>query len=598
LTEKGADGRAVATASHTLVARLYRGHVRRHLGKLIVAALCMAAVAGATAANAWLMQPVLDDVFLKRNETMLVLVPAAVLVVALIKGIAGYFQGYLMAAVGQRIISDVQVDLYGHLMRADLSYFRDLASGRLVSNFLNDANLLRDAVSKALTGMAKDLLMVLFLVGLMFYQDWRLATVTFFVFPLAILPMRKLGKRMRKASTASQDLTGAFSALLTETLQGIRHIKAYGMEAHETSRASDAIERRLQAIYKVVKTRAAASPVMETLGGIAIATVIYYGGSRVIEGATTPGTFFSFVTALVMAYQPMKSLANLNTTLQEGLAAAQRIFAMVDVEPDIVDSVDATPLAVRGEIRFDRVTFDYPDGKRALDGIEISVPAGSKVALVGPSGAGKSTVLNLIPRFYDATAGAVVIDGHDVRSVTLASLRAGIGLVTQETTLFDNSVRANIAYGRPGASDDEIVAAAHAAAADAFIRALPQGYDTVVGEAGLRLSGGQRQRIAIARAMLKDAPILLLDEATSALDTESERKVQAALSELMRGRTTLIVAHRLSTVIDADVIHVIESGRIVESGTHAELLARGGTYARLYRDQTGDESRVARRAQA
>ena len=587
-------------SSRALVARLYRGHIRRHLAKLGFAAFCMILVAASTAANAWLMEPVLDDVFLKRNESMLLLVPLAVLAIALIKGVAGYLQGYIMAAVGQRIIADVQIDLFGHLMRADLAYFQQTTSGRLVSSFLNDANLLRDAVSKALTGIAKDSLMLAFLVALMFHQDWRLATVTLIVFPIAILPVRNLGRRARKASTETQELTGRFSAILTETLQAARHVKAYGMEGYESARAQDAIEARLRAIYKVVKTRAAASPIMETLGGIAVAAVIYYGGSRVIAGETTPGTFFSFMTALVMAYQPMKSLANLNTALQEGLAAAQRLFVMLDIEPEIKERPNAPALRLTGgELRFEDVTFVYADGKPALQNIDLTVPSGQRVALVGSSGAGKSTLLNLIPRFYDPTSGRVLIDGQDIRAASLASVRATIGLVSQEAILFDDTVRANIAYGKPNATDEDIARAARAAAADTFIRAIARGYDGVVGESGTRLSGGQRQRIAIARAMLKDAPILLLDEATSALDSESERQVQDALAALMEGRTTLIVAHRLSTVIDADVIHVIDHGRIVESGSHAELIARGGVYARLYQTQaTTSDSPLALQAQA
>ena len=339
---------------------------------------------------------------------------------------------------------------------------------------------------------------------------------------------------------------------------------------------------------------------METLGGIAVAAVIYYGGSRVIAGETTPGTFFSFMAALVMAYQPMKSLANLNTALQEGLAAAQRLFVLLDIEPEIKERTDTSALRLTGgEIRFEDVTFVYADGKPALQNIDLTVPSGRRVALVGSSGAGKSSLLNLIPRFYDPTSGRVLIDGQDIRTANLASVRRNIGLVSQEATLFDDTVRANIAYGRPNATDEEVERAARAAAADTFIRAIDGGYGGVVGESGTRLSGGQRQRIAIARAMLKDAPILLLDEATSALDSESERQVQDALAALMEGRTTLIVAHRLSTVIDADIIHVIDQGRIVESGSHAELIARAGVYARLYQTQaTTSDAPLALQAQA
>jgi subfamily B ATP-binding cassette protein MsbA len=335
---------------------------------------------------------------------------------------------------------------------------------------------------------------------------------------------------------------------------------------------------------------------MESLGSVAVALVILYGGHQVLSGTRTPGAFFSFITALLLAYQPLKVLASLNINLQEGLAAAHRIFTVLDVEPEIREAPGAAPLAIKGgEIRFDNVRFAYKDGALALDGATFTVPAGKTVALVGASGAGKSTILNLIPRFYDVDRGAVTIDGTNVREATLASLRAAVALVSQEVSLFDDTVRANIAYGRFGASEAEIVAAAKAAAADEFIRALPQGYETTVGEHGLKLSGGQRQRIAIARAMLKNAPILLLDEATSALDTESERQVQAALRTLMRGRTTLVIAHRLSTVVDADLIHVIDGGRVAETGTHAELLRQDGIYARLYALQFADQARLEER---
>jgi subfamily B ATP-binding cassette protein MsbA len=376
---------------------------------------------------------------------------------------------------------------------------------------------------------------------------------------------------------------GQFMTLLSQSFQGARHVKAYGMEAHETSRAREFIETLFRIYQRAARIRAVASPMMETLGGVAVALVILYGGHQVLHGVRTPGTFFSFITALLLAYQPLKSLASLNVSLQEGLAAAQRIFAVLDIEPDIRDKPEASDLKISGgEIRFDRVDFSYANGANALTGVSLMAPAGKRVALVGASGAGKSTMLNLVPRFYDVAAGAITVDGQDLRDVKVASLRAVIALVSQEVTLFDDTVRANIAYGRFGASEAEIVAAAKAAAADEFIRAMPQGYDTMVGEHGLRLSGGQRQRIAIARAMLKNAPILLLDEATSALDTESERQVQDALDSLMQGRTTMVIAHRLSTVISADLIYVMEGGRVVEQGTHAELLRREGVYARLY----------------
>jgi subfamily B ATP-binding cassette protein MsbA len=578
-------------SSLALMRRLLGRYVRPYTGRLLLAVLCMAVYAGATAFTAWLMKPALDNVFGQKDQTMLVIVPLALVAAVVLKGIADYGQAMLTNNAGLRIIADLQNEMFAHLMRADLAFFHNTATGNLISRFTNDVNLLRAAVSNALISMGRELLTLIALVGVMFYQDWKLALAVSFVFPLAVIPVVRLGRRIRRVSANTQAEIANLATLLSQAFQGARHVKAYGMEAYEGLRAGKIIDAVFRQTFKAARVRSIARPLMEILGFVGAAIVIYYSGGRVIAGTATPGTFFSFIAAFFMAYQPMKAIGSLNSYLQEGLGAAERVFAMLDIEPQITDRAGARPLAVRGgAIRFERVAFAYSAGHPALSNLSLEVPAGKTVALVGPSGAGKSTILNLIPRFYDVESGAVTIDGEDLREVTLSSLRANLALVSQEISLFDDTVRANIAYGKWGCSEEDIVQAAKRAAAHEFIVNLPQGYDTLVGEHGIKLSGGQRQRISIARAMVKNAPILLLDEATSSLDSESERLIQAALAELMKGRTTLVIAHRLSTVIDADLIYGIEAGRVVESGTHAELLAKGGTYARLYALQFADEA--------
>ena len=583
-----------ALGSLALVRRLVRDFIWRHAGQIGLALACMGIAAASTALRAWLMEPVLDRIFIARDASLLFLLGGAALGLALIKGFSDYGQTVLTNRVGQRVIADVQRASFARLIHADLAYFNATSSGLLISRLTNDVGLLRNAAANVLAGIGRDAITVVFLVGLMFYQDWLLALIAFFAFPLAIRPIIGIGRRMRRVSANTQAEMGQLTTLLSQTFQGARHVKAYGMEEYEEGRAGGIIERLFALVDRANRTRSRATPMMEVLGGAAIAVVILYGGEQVISGVRTPGAFFSFITALLLAYQPVKALAILNAQLQEGLAAAQRVFQVLDIEPTIRDAPGAPPLRVTaGEVRFENVRFGYHPGAVALDGISLTVPGGSTVALVGPSGAGKSTMMNLIPRFYDVDDGAISIDRQELRAVTLASLRASIALVAQEVSLFDDTVRANIAYGRFGALDEEIEAAAAAAGADRFIAELPQGYDTMVGEHGVLLSGGQRQRLAIARAMLRDAPILLLDEATSALDSESERQVQSALRRLMRGRTTIVIAHRLSTVIGADLICVLDRGRIVETGRHAQLLARNDLYARLYETQFAAEQDVA-----
>jgi subfamily B ATP-binding cassette protein MsbA len=569
--------------SFSLLRRLLREQVAPYRFHIAAALACMAVVAGMTALSAWLLKPVVDKVFVERQASMLWLIGGAVMAVFAVKSLASYAQEVLLAYVGQHIVSDTQIRLFGAVIAQDMAVFQSRPTGELVSHFTFDINAMRAAVSSAFVGMGRDALSVIFLVGLMFYQDWLLACVSLLVAPVSIYPVARLGKRMRRVARQTQEAMGGLNTTLSEAFQGIRVIKAYGLEDVLRSRVAGMTRSLSGLAVRGARNEAAAQPIIDVFGGIAVTAVIVYGGSRVIGGATTPGAFFSFIAAVMMAYQPMRSLSKVNVSLQSGLAAASRVFALIDRRPALAEAADPVALPrLPGAVRFERVRFSYDGIDDALDGIDFEAPAGAITALVGPSGAGKSTVLNLIPRFYDPTAGRVLVNGLDLTTVSFASLRQALALVSQEVVLFDDTVANNIRCGCLGADDAAVAAAAAAAAASEFIDALPDGFATRVGEHGLRLSGGQRQRIAIARAILKDAPILLLDEATSALDTESERHIQTALATLMKGRTTIVIAHRLSTIRNADVIHVFDKGRVVESGDHDTLLSKGGLYARLH----------------
>ncbi len=582
-----------------LVRRLLRDYVIEHKYRIALALVGMAIVAATTAGFTQLIKPVVNDIFGEKRADLLYPVALTTIAVFTLRGFATYGQAVLMSSVGHRVVAKIQQQLFDKLIGADLAFFHHNAPGALVARFINDVNLLRNTTSNTLTAIGKDSLTAIALIGVMFYEDWLLALLTCVVLPLAIMPSVRVGRSMRKVSGRNQIQVGRLTTLLDEAFQGIRHVKSYVMEGYESKRAQEAIDEVFALNMKQARVSNVLHPIMEALGGFAIAAVILYGGNEVIAGNREPGSLFAFIFALLLAYEPLKRLSKLNNILQNGLAAAQRVFEVLDREQEIRDPVDARELAVAGgRVRFEQVHFSYDGAKAALHGVDLEAPAGKTVALVGPSGAGKSTILNLIPRFYDPEAGQVSIDGQDVRSVTLDSLRRSIALVSQEILLFDDTVRANIAYGRPGASAEEIEKAAQMAGAHGFITDLTNGYETQVGPRGSNLSGGQRQRVAIARAILKDAPILLLDEATSALDSESERHVQAALNTLMAGRTTFVIAHRLSTVVDADIIYVMESGRIVEQGNHAELLARGGHYARLYALQFAQQEDAAAKAPA
>lgn len=570
----------------SLTKRLIQEYLRPYVKVLLLGLLCMLVGAASTAFLAKQMQPIIDDIFIARNADMLNIVAVQVFALFLFKGLSHYGQSVTMTYVGEKIVADMRTQLVRHALKADLSFFHNTSSGELISKFTTDVNMLHRIISRTITSLVKDGLTLIFLVALMFYTDWKLASYAFIAFPLAFYPIIKIGKNIRKKSNSIQEDYAHFTVMLSQMFQGARLIKSYCMEDQELRTIENHITGLFRKIMKATKTRSATHPIIEFLGGIAIIIVITYGGSQVISGAQTSGQFFAFITALLMAYEPLKHVANLNAELQEKLAGAIRVFSILALEPKIQNKPGAKDIQLqKGHISFKDVHFSYTPNKKALNGINIEIAAGQKTALVGSSGSGKSTMVNLIPRFYDVCSGSITIDGQNITDVTMQSLRHNVSLVSQEIMLFDDTVYGNIAYGKPDCTKAEVVAAARAAAAHEFIQDLPQGYESIVGENGVKLSGGQRQRIAIARAMLKNAPILLLDEATSALDNESEHQVQQALNRLMEGRTTLIVAHRLSTIIDADQIYVIDNGQVVSSGNHNTLLSMCSAYASLYRGQ-------------
>ncbi len=574
--------------------RLWRESVQPHLGRLGLAMLAMAVVSVAVVAQAYVLQQVMDGVFIARDPAALRFVALAVLAILAVRAIAGFISEAILAGIGQQIIADTQARLFGHLIAQDMAQVNDSHSGTMVSHLTFDVSVMRDVVSTSIVAIGRDLLQLIGLLAFMIWTDWRLSVVALVIAPLALLPVQAIARRMRKVAASVQGEMGDLTRALTQAFQSLRVIKSFAMERSETERMSARIQRLTRLNTRALRIAAASQPVIDLAGGLVTAGVLYYIGGQVIAGAATPGEFAAFMAAVASAFQPLRTLSRVMPSVTQGLTAAARIFAVMDRRAEIVDATDATSLPrIAGAIRFDDVTFGYEPGKAALAGASFEAQAGQLTAIVGPSGAGKSTLFSLIPRFFDVDSGAVMVNGCDVRLVTLASLRQSMAMVAQDVALFDVSVAENIGYGRPGASREDIIQAARAAAADTFIQELPNGYDTLIGERGMNLSGGQRQRIAIARAILKDAPILLLDEATSALDSESERQIQDALDTLTKGRTTLVIAHRLSTVRTAHIIHVFDHGQVVESGSHDLLIAKQGLYARLYALQFSDGAETA-----
>ena len=563
---------------------------RPHIPKFLLAMLCMLAVGTTTSALAFLVKPALDEIFLNKNASMLKWIPIVIIAIYFIKGACNYGQTMLMSFIGQRVVTDLRGELYNHIQMQPLSFFTKNSTGILMSRITNDVNLIQGAVSEAVTSLFKDSFTLVGLIFVIFYRDWKLALIAMVVFPLTVYPIARFGKKMRKVATGTQITMGRLTSLLQETISGTRIVKAFGMEDYEGKRFAEENENLFRFFMKAVSIRALSSPFMEFLGGLGIAAIVFYGGYQVIHGVSTPGNFFSFLTALIMLYEPVKRLTNVNNTVQQGISAAVRVFGIMDITPGIKNRENATELPrISDGIEIRNVTFSY-DNEPVLKNINLHIKSGEVVAFVGMSGGGKTTLVNLIPRFYDVTEGEILIDGHDIRDVTMESLRGQIGIVTQQTILFNDTVRNNIAYGDIKKSDEEIINAAKSANAYPFIKNLPEGFETVIGEQGTRLSGGERQRLSIARALLKNAPILVLDEATSSLDTEAEMEVQGALENLMEGRTTFVIAHRLSTISHANRIVAIVNGEIVEEGTHESLLTQKGEYFKLYNMQFREDN--------
>jgi subfamily B ATP-binding cassette protein MsbA len=555
---------------------------------------CSGLVAVFSGAYAWLVKPVLDEIFINKNETLLLVLPLALFAVSVCKSAFNYGQNYLMNYVGNQVIADVRQALFGKLLRLPVTYHEKNTSGRLVSRVVNDVSLMANAVAGVLKDIFQQGLTFLAMLGVIVYQNWQLAMLSIVVIPMAAVTTVRMGKRLRVLATRGQEKMGDMASTVQEALAGIRMVKAYGREDAETDRFRNSNKAFLDTTMKAIQVSSLGSSHMEVIGVVGVAAIVWYGGFLVINGTMTPGAFFSFLTAMFMAYTPIRKLSGANNTIQQALAAAERVFEVLDLKTEW--DHDHGTVALTGHrhtVDFQQVSLRYDSqAVPALVDITLSVKSGEIVALVGSSGSGKTTLVSLLPRFYEPTSGLILIDDMPLTAYTLRSLRAHIGIVSQEVVLFDDTVRNNIGFGKTDAADSDIEAAAKLAYAHDFIQRLPQTYDTMIGERGVKLSGGERQRLAIARAILRDPPLLILDEATSALDTESERIVQLALSNLMKSRTTLVIAHRLSTIQNADRIVVLDRGAIVEVGSHEELLRKGGVYKRLHAMQFQDVTNV------
>ena len=575
---------------HTLkknLSRLYISYVKKHFYKLMLALILSFGVAIGTAAIAWLLDPAVKKIFMERDGTMLLLIPIAIVLAFCTKGLSLFFARTILIRIGNEVVKSLQMKLSSCILKSDVHTIESKHSGKYIGHLFYDTGQVGQLVSSGILNIMKDSLTLIVLVALMFYQNWKLALFALIMMPLAVLVAKSLGKRMNKAVSESAKIEGNILSYFTEIIRGSKLIKIYQQENLELERSQKQLNIRMNIQNKIGFIIIRATPIMEVLTGIMIAGFIYYSGTMISTGEMEINNFFSFLTAMMLAYQPIRSLATIHMLINQGAVGAGRVFEVIDAEPSIKETDSAPNLSIKkGDIKFQNVSFSYPKTQaEAIKNINISIDGGSIAALVGHSGAGKSTIINLLPRFYDPNKGEVSIDGQNIDSVTLSSLRKSISMVSQDIILFDDTVRANIAYANMSASKEQIKKACDYAAASDFIEELPNSYETIIGENGVRLSGGQKQRISIARAFLKNSPIILLDEATSSLDAESEEKVQTAVMNLTKNKTTLVIAHRLSTIIRADKIIVMKQGKIVETGTHSELIKNSMIYKNLYSKQ-------------
>ncbi len=561
-------------------------YIRPYTKTILTAIFCIVVAAGSNLYVPWIIKDMIDKVLAEKDMEMLNYISIGIVVVFLIRGIFYFGQSYLVSYVGQRVVIDIRGQLYRKFQRLPLAYYDKHRTGEMMSYISNDVAALQNAMVDKLIELITEISIFIGSLGMMFYLDWKLSLLTFAVVPMVGQAMNIFGKKLKKSGTMIQERMADMTAMLQESLSAVRVVKSFVREDHEIKRYDQENERNFEAAMLNIRLMSMLTPTVEFLAALAVTVIVWFGGYEVVEGRITAGALVAFLTYAVNLANPVKRISRAFGTMQQALAAADRVFAVMDLPETIADKLDAKPLPkVTGRVKVDNVSFSYNEEAPAVKNISFDVKPGQMIAFVGPSGAGKSTIANLLPRFYDVTEGSITVEGMDVRDVTLSSLREQIGIVPQETMLFSGTVWENIRYGRLDATNEEIVEAAKAANADEFIRQLPNGYDTKLGERGVNISGGQRQRLAIARAILKDPQILILDEATSALDTESEKVVQAALDRLMVGRTSFVIAHRLSTILSADRILVLDHGEIVEDGTHEELLVKGGLYSNLYNIQ-------------